>query len=103
TKSWYTLSSSYARADPTWPIWGTVELRRADGTIASGLDGTSLALLVENGVVVKPLIKVRHGMWRFAVAGRKGLVGKTMTVDVTYGGVSLGAQVLPIGTDVWTT
>jgi subtilisin family serine protease len=100
-KSWFTLSSGYARPDPTWPVWGTIELRRADETIASGLDGTLLALSVKEGVVLQPLTKVRHGMWRFAVAGRADGLGKTMTVDVTYDGASLGAQSLPLGTDIW--
>jgi MYXO-CTERM domain-containing protein len=102
-KSWYTLSSDYARPDPAWPIWGTIELRRADGSLASGLDGTSLAVGVKNGALVRPLTKVRHGLFRFAVAGNLGAVGEAVEVDVTYAGASLGKRSLPIGTDIWTT
>lgn len=100
-KSWYTLSSGYARTDLSFPVWGTVELRRADGKVASGIDGQKLALTVKGGVVVQPLVKIRHGMWRFAVAGEPGSNGRALTVDVTYAGASLGAQTLPIGSDVW--
>jgi hypothetical protein len=102
-KSWYVLSSPYARPDPTWPVWGTVELRRGDGTVASGLDGTALYLAVQGGVITQPLTKVRHGLFRFSVAGEKGSGGSTITVDVTYDGLSIGQErVLPISTDVWT-
>lgn len=103
SKSWYTLSSPYARPDPSWPVWGTVELRRANGDVASGLDGTALHLSVQGGVITQPLTKVRHGLFRFSVAGAKGSGGGEMTVDVTYDGASLGpSRTLPIGTDVWT-
>jgi hypothetical protein len=101
-KSWYVLSSPYARPDPTWPVWGTVELRRPDGSIASGLAGTKLELKVGGGLVVQPLVKVRHGLFRFAVAGDRGKGGSSMTVEVLYDGKSLGARTLAIGTDVWT-
>lgn len=100
-KSWYVLSSTYARPDPTWPVWGTIELRRADGSVASGLDGTLLEVVVTGGSLVKPLDKVRHGMWRFAAAAPRGAFGTTLTVDVLYDGVSLGKRELPVGTDVW--
>jgi subtilisin family serine protease len=102
-KSWYTLSSAYVRPDLSFPVWGTVELRRADGTIAGGLDGTRLELVLANATLVQPLTKVRHGMWRFAFAGAEGQVGKTASVEILYAGVSLGKTELPIGTDVWTS
>jgi subtilisin family serine protease len=100
-KSWYVLSSEYARPDPTWPVWGTVELRHADGSVASGLSGTKLELKVSGGLVVQPLTKVRHGLFRFAVAGDRGTGFTTMSVDVLYDGKSLGARVLPVSADIW--
>lgn len=101
-KSWYALSSEYARPDPTWPVWGTIELRRADGTVASGLDGTHLSVRVDGGVTYRPLTKVRHGMWRFAFAGPSGAGGRSLTVAVDYDGVQIGAlRRLPIGADAW--
>jgi hypothetical protein len=102
TKSWYTLSSSYVQPDGAFPVWGTIELRRADGTIASGVEGKLLTVTVKNGELVRPLVKVRHGLFRFAFAGAEGHVGESVTLDVRYGGVSLGVRTLPIGTDVWT-
>ena len=102
SKSWYTLSSAYARPDPAWPVWGTIELRKLDGTLAGGIDGSKLALALTGGALYRPLTKVRQGMWRFAVAGRAGDGGGTLAVDVTYAGISLGARTLPIGLDLWS-
>ncbi len=102
-KSWYTLSSAYAQPDGAFPVWGTIELRHADGSFANGFDGTMLSVVVTNGELVRPLVKVRHGLFRFAVAGAAGHVGEALTLDVRYGGGSLGSRTLPIGTDVWTS
>ena len=101
-KSWYTLSGSYVQPDAAFPVWGTIELRRADGSLASGLDGKLLSVTVKNGELVRPVVKVRHGLFRFAVVGAAGRVGESVTVEVLYGDGSLGARTLPIGTDVWT-
>src|SRR5262249_2315666 len=101
-KSWFALSSDYARPDPTWPVWGTIELRHADGSIASGLDGTKLSVSAEGGVLVEPLRKVRHGMFRFAFAGSEGTGGQTIRVAVRYAGQLIGQeQSIPIGADSW--
>src|SRR5205823_3307519 len=101
-RSWYTLSSAYARPDPTWPVWGTIELRKHDGTLAGGIDGSKLTLAVTGGALYQPLTKVRQGMWRFAVAGRPADAGHQLAVDVAYEGISLGARTIPVGTDAWT-
>nr|WP_240808105.1 S8 family serine peptidase [Polyangium spumosum] len=101
-KSWWVLSSAYARPDETWPVWGTVELRREDGEIASGIAGTELELSVTGGVVVQPITKVRHGLFRFAVAGERGRQGSKMIVDVRYAGRSIESpRELAIGEDLW--
>jgi subtilisin family serine protease len=102
-RSWFSLSSGYARPDPDWPVWATVELRRADGTLASldDEDG-ALAVSVRRGVLHTPLSKVRHGLWRFAVAGTSGTSGQSMEIDVTYAGQSIWTpRSLPIGNDAW--
>ncbi|HVK63274.1 MAG TPA: S8 family serine peptidase, partial [Polyangium sp.] len=101
-KSWWVLSSAYARPDETWPVWGTVELRREDGEIASGIAGTELELSVTGGVIVQPITKVRHGLFRFAVAGERGMAGSKLSVDVRYAGRSIESpRELAIGEDVW--
>ena len=101
-KSWWVLSSGYARPDPTWPVWGTVELRNQQGEVSTGIAGTDLELLVTGGVVVSPLVKVRHGLFRFAVAGERGSGGTTMTVDVRFAGQSIETpRELKIGEDAW--
>lgn len=102
--SWTSLSSGYARPDPNWSVWGTVELRRADNSLASGVSDERLGLRVKNGRVVSPLAKVRHGLWRFAVAGEPATAGETMELEVTYDGERIGAaRTLPIAADVWST
>jgi subtilisin family serine protease len=101
-KSWWVLSSAYARPDPTWPVWGTVELRNAQGAVSTGIAGTDLEVSVTGGILVSPLVKVRHGLFRFAVAGERGSVGKKITVDVRYAGRSIETpRELSIGDDVW--
>ncbi|MDC0742229.1 S8 family serine peptidase [Polyangium mundeleinium] len=101
-KSWWVLSSAYARPDETWPVWGTVELRREDGEIASGIAGTELEVSVTGGVIVQPIRKVRHGLFRFAVAGERGRAGSKLIVDVRYAGRSIESpRELAIGEDVW--
>ena len=102
SKSWYVLSSAYARPDASWPVWGTVELRLPDGQVPAAIDGTFLTLDVQNGVVLQPLRKIRNGLFRFSVAGERGAGGREMTIDVRYRDRSLGARTIPIGSDVWT-
>lgn len=102
TKSWFVVSSDYARPDPTWPVWITVELRREDGSLASGLDGKLLELHIDGpGVVTQPRTKVRHGLFRFAVAGERGSGGQSMKVTLLYDGAKLGEHDFLIGRDVW--
>lgn len=101
--SYWTISSAYARPDPTWPIEGLVQLRRADGTLASGLDGSLLELEVLGGLVQKAPTKIRHGTFAFTVSGRRGSEGTTMTVRVLYDGVPIGdAKELPVGGDAFS-
>ncbi|MGK3981834.1 S8 family serine peptidase [Sorangium sp. So ce136] len=99
-RSWYVLSSTYARPDPSWPVWGTIEMRRPDGSPLGGLDH-KLTVALRGGVMHTPLRQVRRGLWRFAVAAPRGSGGSTLTVDVLYDGRSLGARELPVGSDVW--
>lgn len=100
-KSWYVLSSGYARPDPSWPVWGTIELRRSDGVPTRGEDRKLTLSLGEGAVLHTPLRHVRSGLWRFAVAAARGSGGTTLKIDVLYDGVSLGARELPVGGDVW--
>ncbi|MFO0590314.1 MAG: S8 family serine peptidase [Polyangiaceae bacterium] len=100
-KSWYVLSSAYARPDSTWPVEGTIELRRSDGEVAHALSGNLISLDVTNGVVLQQPTKIRHGLYRFKVAGLAGHGGESMTVNVAYDGKSLGARELPIESDIW--
>jgi subtilisin family serine protease len=99
-KSWWYVSDDTARPDPTAPVWATIELRRADGSIASGLDGKKISVLVEGGHVTKPVAKVRHGLFRFAVGAERGTGGGKLLVTVLYDGATIGeTKVLDVATD----
>jgi subtilisin family serine protease len=101
-KSWWVLSSAYARPDLSWPVWGTIELRNDQGEVSTSIAGTGLELFVTGGVVTSPMTKVRPGLFRFAVAGEPGSTGQKITVDVRYAGQSIETpRELPIGSDVW--
>ncbi|MFO0552853.1 MAG: S8 family serine peptidase [Polyangiaceae bacterium] len=98
---WY-LSSDHARPEAAWHVHGIVQLRRADGEIASGLDGSLLTIEVENGALVEGPTKALHGTFDFAVAAREGTGQTSMTVRVLYDGAPIGEPVtLPIGMDVF--
>lgn len=99
--SWYALSDDHARPDESWPVWGTIELRRADGGFAA-VDGSKLTLSLQGGKLYQDRTRVRQGLFRFAVAGRPEDRGQSITVDVLYDGVSLGQRTLPVGWDVWS-
>jgi len=100
--SWWVLSAESARPDRTWPVWGTIELRRDLGQIATGLDGSLLGVEVDGGAVISGVTKVKPGLFRFAVAGNPGAGGDVMRVRVTYDGVPFGEEhVLPIAIDAY--
>jgi subtilisin family serine protease len=101
--SWVVMSAAYARPDPRGRVWGTVETRAADRTIADGFDARQLELWVDGGVVASGLARVAPGLWRFALAARAGSGGGTLVAEVRYGGKVLGKrQALPIGVDYFT-
>jgi subtilisin family serine protease len=101
-KSWFSLSSEYVRPETDWPVVGTVELRRADGHIATGLDGSRLAVAVAGGTMVQPVTKVKSGLFRFRFGAAPGSGGGEVDVTVTYDGVPIGeTRRLPIGLDAW--
>jgi subtilisin family serine protease len=101
-KSWWILSSAYARPDLSWPVMGTVELRQDNGEVVTGIAGSQLDVSVTGGVLVQPVTKVKNGLFRFAVAGEPGSAGTKMTVDVRYAGRSIETpRELPIGEDIW--
>lgn len=100
--SYYVLSSPYVRPDPTWPIFGTIELRHTDGTVASGVSGEQLTLHLDGADVLQPITRIRAGLYQFQFSAPRGTGGATVSVDVRYGGKSLGpARVLPVGVDAW--
>lgn len=103
-QSYWVLGAETTRPDPGWRVEGMVQLRRADGSIASGLDGSLLEVEVEGGIYARPIVKQRHGTFSFAVAAPAGSGGSTMKVRVYYDGQKIGeTAVLPIGVDFQAT
>ena len=101
-QSFWFLSAESARPDPTWPVTGSISLRREDGSIASGLDGSLLDVEVEGGTLVRAPGKIRHGFFQFVVAAARGDGQKTMTIRVLYDGKQIGeTATIPIAIDQW--
>jgi len=101
-QSFWFLSAESARPDESWPITGSISLRRPDGTVASGLDGSLLRVEVTGGGLLRSAQKIRHGFFQFVVAGRSGDGGTTMRVRVLYDGAQIGETLsLPVAIDAW--
>ena len=108
-RSWMTLSASYIRPDPGFPVVGTVALRDREGEVADGFDPSRLSLVVENGLVLRPLERVAPGLYRFEVAAGEGSGQGSMRIEVRFDGQVVGeghpslsgARTLPIGVDRW--
>ena len=102
SESFWFLSAESARPDASWPIKGTVQLRRADGTLASGLSASALDVVVTGGRLISAPRKKRHGLFEFEVAAIEGSGGTEMTGAVSYEGNAVGeTATLPIGVDEW--
>lgn len=107
--SWMSLSASYARPDPDWPVVGTVELRSKDGEVIDGFDPSRLTLDVDNGIIRKDLHRIAPGLFRFEVAGASESGQTTMHIEVRLDGEIVGElhpslsgrRSLPIGVDRW--
>lgn len=98
---WY-LSGEHPRPDETWPIKGIIQLRRDDGTLASGLSASSLSIDLDGGVLVEAPRKISHGTYTFTIAGPNGGGGTNLRVGVLYDGKPIGeTQVLSVGIDTW--
>ena len=102
-RSWYELSSGYVRADGTTPVWGTVELRYADGRPADDVKDGALNVVLENASTLQALTKIGTGLYRFSIVAPAGGVGQSATIDVAYLGRSLGKRTLSVGTDPFNT
>lgn len=103
-QSYWVLGAASARPDPSWLVEGLVQLRRADGSVASGLDGSLLRVEVEGGLYARPLVKSRHGTFSFALSAPYATGGTKMRVRVLYDGQQIGDEmVLPIGVDALAT
>lgn len=100
-KSYYVLSSPYARPDPTWPVYGTVELRDAEGDVVHGVSEKRVRVRMEGAELLEPVARVRGGLYRFAFSAPVGSGGTTASIEVFVDGQSLGERVLPVGVDAW--
>lgn len=100
-KSYYVLSSPYARPDPTWAVQGLIELRDTSGGVVLGVGANRLSLAFDGAQVVEEVKRIRGGLYRFSFAAPAGSGGTTAEVEVFIDGQSLGRRVLPVGVDAW--
>lgn len=100
-KSYYVLSSPYARPDPSWPVYGTVELRDSDGEVVHGVAERRIRVRTDGAELLEPVTLVRGGLYRFAFSAPLGSGGTTLAIEVFVDGQSLGERVLPVGVDAW--
>jgi subtilisin family serine protease len=102
-RSFFVLSSPYARPDPGWPVQGTVQLRHEDGSVRNCETSvcSGLRLRVSGGVVLKQPTHVRAGTFQFAFSAPRGSGGTTLHLEVLYGDQSLGKRTLAVGVDAW--
>ncbi len=111
TASWVSLSSSYMRPDPTWPLTGTIELRTSSDTLADLDDAGRLQLTVAGPATIQqPPTRVAAGLYSFELRADANSGLRDVTVDVKFDGKALGIpltrlsghRVLPIATDRWS-
>ena len=100
-QSYYVLSSPIVRPDLGWPVEAVIQLRRPDGSVATGIGGEALVIRLDNAQLTAAVTRVRAGTWTFSFAAPPGSGGGVVNLDVSYGGVSLGARALPIAVDGW--
>jgi hypothetical protein len=99
--SFYVLAAPYLRPDPDWPVEVVVQMRHADGTIATDLAATDFTIVTEGGLIAEPFQRMRAGTWSFGLAAPHGSGGTFVTLDVRYRGQSLGVHTIPVGVDAW--
>ncbi len=97
-ESWVALSQSFARPGGR-PLFGTVELRGADGAIADGFDESRLRLEAEPAIVHSSLTRVAPGLWRFELAAPGGTGGQRMSVRLLFDGALFLERDVPIAVD----
>ncbi|MCC6523832.1 MAG: S8 family serine peptidase [Polyangiaceae bacterium] len=100
-RSYYVLSMPYVRPDPGYPVEVAIELRRGDGSVATGASAAGLVVEVIGGTLLSPPEPVRAGLFRAAFTAPPGTSGSKLWLDVRYLGRSLGLRELPIAVDPW--
>jgi len=97
--SWLTLSASFARPDPDWPLVGTVSLRDASGRLADAPDDIALVLDVRGGSIREPLARIGPGLHRFSVVAPAGSGGGHLDIALRLQGTLLLERRVPIAVD----
>ncbi|HVJ18412.1 MAG TPA: S8 family serine peptidase [Polyangiaceae bacterium] len=93
------LAASFARPDPTLPLWVLAELRDDDGAPADGFDPRRLALEVRGGAVAVPLTRQAPGLYQFAVAAPAGSGGGELEVSLLFDDAPIATRTIPIAVD----
>jgi subtilisin family serine protease len=97
--SWLSLGASFARPDPSWPLFAYAELRDDASRPADGFAAHRLSLELDNAQVLEPLQRLAPGLYRFALAAPSASGGKTLSVRLLFDGVPISERTLPIAVD----
>ena len=99
--SWLTLSSSYARPDPSSLLTGYVDLRDDADEIADGFDPQRLQLTAEPALIHEPLTRVTSGFYRFVLSAPANSGGRDLRIAVSFDQRVIAEKTLQITFDRW--
>ena len=101
SRSWITVSASFAHPDPNWPITGYVDLRDDADDIVDGFDPRRLQLTADPAQLREPLTRVAPGFYRFALSAPANTGGEDLRIAVSYDERVIASKTLRIAVDKW--
>jgi hypothetical protein len=101
TRSWLTLSGSFAHPDPEWLLTAYVDLRDDADEIADGFDPQRLQLTATPALIHEGLTRVAPGFYRFVLSAPANSGGEDLRIAVTFDGRVIASKELRIAVDRW--
>jgi subtilisin family serine protease len=99
TRSWLTLSGSYAHPDPNWRLTGYIDLRDDADEIVDGFDPRRLTLTAQPAVIHEQLTRVAPGFHRFVLSAPAETGGRDLRIAVSFDGDVIATKELRIAVD----
>jgi len=101
SRSWLTLSGSFAHPDPNWLLTGYLDLRDDAGEIADGFDPQRLQLTAAPALIHEGLTRVAPGFYRFVLSAPANSGGEDLRIAVSFDGRVIVSKELRIAVDRW--